>query len=159
MRGGGEYGFPSICDSHGVKAMWKRWFTDVYTETFEFRHKQYHGNSPYFREFIYAKFDRGELSITNKDDGSTIESMYIHFQGRKMTGNNNVENSFYMIPNRFVNDLSLDEDGHSMEDEKLDFLEERKRKRRNSIRKKFLVLFFLLKKGLILQKGWLKYCC
>lgn len=159
MRGGGEYGFPSICDAHGVKAMWKRWFTDVYTETFEFRHKQYHGNSPYFREFIYAKFDRGELSITNKDDGSTIESMYIHFQGRKMTGNNNVENSFYMIPNRFVNDLSLDEDGHSTEDEKLDFLEERKRKRRNSIRKKFLVLFFLLKKGLILQKGWLKYSC
>lgn len=157
--GNGNYGFPAICSAYGVKAMWKRWFTDVYTGTFEFRHKQYIGNTPYYREFIYAKFDRGQLSITNKNDGSTFESMYIHFQGRKMNGNNNVEKSFYMIPNCFVNDISLDEYGCSMEAEKFDFLQGMKRKKRNSIRKKIRILFFLLQKGLILKKGWLKYCC
>lgn len=73
-----------------------------------------------------------------------------------MTGNNNVGDTFYMIPNRFVNDISVD-DSYSTEAEKLNFFKGLKRKRRNSIRKKISVLFFLLKKGLILQKGWSKY--
>ncbi len=157
--GGGAYGFPSLCEAHGIKAIWKRWFTDVYTETFEFRHKQYdEQGAPYYRLIEKIKFNKGILTIQNADDHSVFESMYVHFQSRKMTANNKVAkgvpNCFYMFPNIFLDSADPNYDIKASEKE----YDITKKQRKSKCRwKKLRILFYLISTGKIFNKGWAQY--
>lgn len=154
--GNGDYGFPSICKANDVKEIWRRWFTDIYTETFEFRHKQYHENVPYFREIKLIEVKDGSVWITNKDDGSRFATMYVHFQGRIMENYVTARERYFVIPNRFVqNDSTINDDTKDRE-----FYEARKsQKKKKSIMKKVRILLFLIAKGKMLDKGWRRYVC
>lgn len=153
--GDGEYGFPSICDAHNVRSIWKRWFTDIYTGTFEFRHKQYKDDTPYYREIESCIFDAGKITVVNADDKSEFESMYIHFQGRDMSADSEQSDKFYMIPNRITSQIT----GMCKNDEseKSAYLKSCFKKRIKAKKKKVLLLFFFIGSGKFLDRNWMKY--
>lgn len=153
--GMGDYGFPNICKAYGIKEIWKRWFTDIYTQTFEFRHKQYNGDQAYYREIESIQFLGDKVWVTNKDDGSCFETMYVHFQGRKMINEvKNISSGYCIVPNRFVN---FDGSEHKQINDLACFEESKKKKRKNSIRKKIRLFCFFVLRGKITDKGWRNY--
>ena len=157
--GNGDYGFPKLCEEHSVNTVWKRWFTDIYTGTFEFRHKQYdEQGEPYYRLIEKIKFDKGVLTVLNADDHSVFESMYVHFQGRKMTADGKfaecVPDRFYMFPNIFSD---LEEPDYDIEASEKEFNITKKERKSKAKRKKLRILFYLLFTGKIFNKSWAKY--
>lgn len=153
--GMGDYGFPNICKAHGINEIWRRWFTDIYTQTYEFRHKQYRGDQVYYREIKSIQILNGNVWVTNKDDGSRFATMYVHFQGRRMVNEVKDTNAgYYVIPNRFVSNVGSDQE---LEKDRKCFVEGKKKKHINSMKKKLRLFGFFILHGKIADKGWRNY--
>ncbi len=151
------YGFPVICEQNNVKSIWKRWFTDVYTETFEFKSKDYDENGNlYWRDFSHAEFNEGKLAIWHPDNNSYQESLYIHFQGRKMVAQPKaVFDVFFMVPNRFLCELSESSERNVIDDKQTHVNIKRRRKRKSILARLRLLMYFSVRPAKI-KSGWIR---
>ena len=155
-EGNGFFGVGDWDKQMNIKLYWKRDFADISTNSFQFRCKISNlDGCVAIQNVQFCHYENGKILISI--DGILREMSYVHFQRRHMKVYVKDYDSYYAIPNRFIQSIEgleqyvFDEDRQPFEENILEY-------NHKALMKRLRRIFYFLISGKLFKREYFKYC-